>query len=92
MDKDSLRLAFKDAYAVFSVTNYFEMMDDKAEKQQGINVADIAKVYKCSSLSGPSDPANLRQELNIQHLIWSSLPSASRCNYTLLTLNLVFQY
>jgi hypothetical protein len=43
-DKGSLRLALKDAYAVFAVTNFLEKMDTVAETRQGKNVADIAKV------------------------------------------------
>ncbi|KAH8801727.1 hypothetical protein F5884DRAFT_847621 [Xylogone sp. PMI_703] len=53
-------LHLKDAYAVFSVTNFIELMNKESEIQQGKNVADIAK------------------ELNIQHLIWSSLPYVSK--------------
>jgi uncharacterized protein YbjT (DUF2867 family) len=41
--KDSLREAFKGAYAVFAVTNYWEKEDEELEKQQGHNVADAAK-------------------------------------------------
>ncbi|GAQ47554.1 hypothetical protein AtubIFM56815_003818 [Aspergillus tubingensis] len=59
-DKDSLRLALKDAYAVFAVTNFWETFDAAAEIRQGMNVADIAK------------------ELDVKHLIWSSLPGISR--------------
>lgn len=42
-DKESLRKALKGAYAVFSVTNFWELLDAAKEKQQGINVADVAK-------------------------------------------------
>lgn len=42
-DKESLRKALKGAYAVFSVTNFWEILDGAREKQQGINVADVAK-------------------------------------------------
>jgi uncharacterized protein YbjT (DUF2867 family) len=42
--KDSLRDAFKGAYAVYAVTNYWEKVDGDAEEQQGRNVADAAKV------------------------------------------------
>jgi uncharacterized protein YbjT (DUF2867 family) len=42
-DKDSLRDAFKGAYAVYAVTNYWENVDGDAEEQQGRNVADAAK-------------------------------------------------
>jgi hypothetical protein len=34
----------KGAYAVFSVTNFQELMSKERELQQGKNVADIAKV------------------------------------------------
>jgi NmrA-like family len=43
-DKDSLRLALKDAYAVFAVTNWQEVLNKEKEIQQGKNVADVAKV------------------------------------------------
>jgi hypothetical protein len=43
-DKDSLRVAMKDAYAVFAVTNFHERLSKDYEMQQGINVADVAKV------------------------------------------------
>ncbi|OJJ67670.1 hypothetical protein ASPBRDRAFT_660981 [Aspergillus brasiliensis CBS 101740] len=43
-EKDSLRLALKDAYAVFAVTNFFETFDAATETRQGMNVADIAKL------------------------------------------------
>ena len=49
-DKDSLREALKDAYAVFSVTNFMEHLMTDREAQQGKNVADVAKV-RLSSLS-----------------------------------------
>ncbi|KND04772.1 uncharacterized protein SPPG_00475 [Spizellomyces punctatus DAOM BR117] len=42
-DKASLRSALKGAYAVFSVTNYWEEQSAEAEIQQGKNVADVAK-------------------------------------------------
>ncbi|KAI9794179.1 MAG: hypothetical protein M1816_006104 [Peltula sp. TS41687] len=41
--KDSLREAFKGAYAVYAVTNYWEKEDAELEIQQGRNVADVAK-------------------------------------------------
>ncbi|KAI9884694.1 MAG: hypothetical protein M1823_003512 [Watsoniomyces obsoletus] len=41
--KDSLRAAFKDAYAVFAMTNYWEKQNKDLEIQQGKNVADVAK-------------------------------------------------
>jgi hypothetical protein len=44
-DKDSLRLALKDVYAVFAVTNWQEVLNKEKEIQQGKNVADVAKVY-----------------------------------------------
>jgi hypothetical protein len=37
-------VALKDAYAVFSVTNFHERMSQEYETQQGNNVADVAKV------------------------------------------------
>ncbi|KAE8440522.1 hypothetical protein EG329_007268 [Mollisiaceae sp. DMI_Dod_QoI] len=42
-DRESLRMALKDAYAVYAVTNFAETMDTVAETRQGKNVADIAK-------------------------------------------------
>ncbi|KAI9748552.1 MAG: hypothetical protein M1815_003149 [Lichina confinis] len=41
--KDSLREAFKNAYAVYAVTNYWESMSADKEIQQGKNVVDVAK-------------------------------------------------
>jgi hypothetical protein len=60
--------AFKGAYAVFAVTNYWETMDAKAEIQQGKTLADAAlesgvQHFIWSSLpnvtegSSPSHPA-----------------------------------
>jgi hypothetical protein len=43
-DKGSLREALKDAYAVFSVTNFMEHFMMDKETQQGKNVADVAQV------------------------------------------------
>ena len=43
-DKESLRKALKGAYAVFSLTNYWDHMDPERETTQGINVADVAAV------------------------------------------------
>lgn len=43
-DKESLRVALKDAYAVFLVTNFWDHMDAEREKKQGITVADVASV------------------------------------------------
>ena len=43
-DKASLRNALKGAYAVFSVTNFWDHMDPERERTQGINVADVASV------------------------------------------------
>ncbi|KAK0109493.1 hypothetical protein ONS95_002183 [Cadophora gregata] len=40
--KESLLAAFKDAYAVFAVTNYWETLDHNLEIQQGKNLADAA--------------------------------------------------
>lgn len=41
--KDQMKAAFQGAYAVFAVTNYWEKMDAPLEKQQGQNIADLAK-------------------------------------------------
>lgn len=43
-DKESLRGAIKGAYAVFSLTNFWDHMDPVRERTQGINVADVAAV------------------------------------------------
>ena len=43
-DKSSLLAAFKGAYAVFAVTNYWEKMDAELEVRQGKDIADAAKV------------------------------------------------
>ena len=43
-DKDSLREVMKGAYAVFAVTNFHERLSKDYEMQQGINIADAAKV------------------------------------------------
>ncbi|PYH88976.1 nmrA family transcriptional regulator [Aspergillus ellipticus CBS 707.79] len=59
-DKDSLRLALKNAYGVFVLTNFMESFDAAAETRQGKNIADIVK------------------ELDVKHLVWSSLPHVSK--------------
>jgi hypothetical protein len=51
-DKSSLRLALKDAHAVFLVTNFWATISKEQEELQGKNVADVAKV-KSQSLSFP---------------------------------------
>ena len=43
-NKDQVEAAFKGAYAVFAMTNYWEKMDGELEMQQGRNIADLAKV------------------------------------------------
>ena len=43
-DRDSIEAAFKGAYAVFAMTNYWEKMDKDLEIRQGKNIADLAKV------------------------------------------------
>jgi len=62
-NKDSLVAAFKGAYGVFGVTNFWEggQMNFDKEVQQGKLMADAAK------------------ETNIQHLVWSSLDHKSDC-------------
>ena len=42
--KATLVEAFRGAYAVFAVTNYWEKMDTNLEIQQGKNLADAAVV------------------------------------------------
>ncbi|RDW71507.1 hypothetical protein BP6252_08070 [Coleophoma cylindrospora] len=42
-DKDSLRKALDNAYAVFAVTNFWEHLNVTLEVQQGKNIADVAK-------------------------------------------------
>jgi hypothetical protein len=49
--------ALKDAYAVFAVTNWQEVMDKEREIQQGKSIADVAKVrYQTLSVQQPSNP------------------------------------
>jgi len=55
-DKESLRLALKDAYAVFAVTNWQEVLNKEKEIQQGNNVADVAKELKVQHLIWSSLP------------------------------------
>ncbi len=43
-DKKSLRKALEGAYAVYGVTNYWELHSGEAELEQGKNLADISKV------------------------------------------------
>ncbi|PWY65681.1 nmrA family transcriptional regulator [Aspergillus sclerotioniger CBS 115572] len=42
-DKDSLRLALQNAYAVFVITNFWEVLDPETETKQGMNIVDVAK-------------------------------------------------
>ncbi|TRM61225.1 hypothetical protein BD626DRAFT_631771 [Schizophyllum amplum] len=42
-DKDSLRAVIKGAYAVFSITNFWEYFNMEIEVKQGKNVADVSK-------------------------------------------------
>ena len=44
--KDQIKAALQGAYGVFAVTNYWEKMDAELEKQQGQNIADLAKVCR----------------------------------------------
>jgi hypothetical protein len=55
-DKESLLKAFKGAYAVFAVTNYWDKLDHELEYQQGNNLADAALVsyYPVSELQNSS--------------------------------------
>lgn len=57
---ESLKVAMKDAYAVFAVTNWQEVLDKEKEIAQGKRLADVAK------------------ELDVQHVIWSSLPNVTK--------------
>lgn len=43
-DKNSLNAALKDAYAVFAVTNWQEILNKETEIQYGKNIANAAKV------------------------------------------------
>ena len=43
-DKTSLRLALKDAHAVFLVTDFWATISREQEELQGKRVADVAKV------------------------------------------------
>ncbi len=51
-DKDSLRLALKDAYAVLALTNWQELLNKEREIHQGKNIADISKVLCICSSEG----------------------------------------
>ena len=63
--KDSLREAFKDAYAAYAVTNYWESMSADKEVQQGKNVVDAAKV---TMKTPPRDSAGReRNEADVPH-------------------------
>lgn len=42
-DVDSLKAAFKDAYGVFAVTNYWEVQTVEGEQQQAKNIAEACK-------------------------------------------------
>ncbi|RHZ65257.1 hypothetical protein CDV55_107198 [Aspergillus turcosus] len=61
-DKGSLRMAMKDAHAVFAVTNLWETI--LAETRQGKNVADIAKELGVKHLIWSSLP-NISQSIII---------------------------
>lgn len=50
-DKATLTRALNDAYAVFAITNWQEVMNKEREIQQGKNVADVAKVRAIYHLS-----------------------------------------
>jgi uncharacterized protein YbjT (DUF2867 family) len=52
-DKASLSKAMTGAYAVFSVTNYWESMSAEVEVTQGKNVADVAKVGRSGAGTNP---------------------------------------
>lgn len=54
-NKDQIEAAFKDAYAIFAMTNYWETMDAELEMQQGRNIADLAKVSDTAILISLGD-------------------------------------
>ncbi|TVY35698.1 NmrA-like family domain-containing protein [Lachnellula occidentalis] len=55
-DKESLRLVVRNAYAVFAVTNWQEVMNKEREIQQGKNIADVAKEFNVQHLIWSSLP------------------------------------
>ncbi|PVH71757.1 NmrA-like family protein [Cadophora sp. DSE1049] len=69
--KASMLAAFKDAYAVFAVTNYWEKLDHNLEIQQGKNLADAAlesgvQHFIWSSLRNVSEMTNGKLQ-NVHH-------------------------
>ena len=59
-DLASVRRAVSGSYAVFGVTNFWEIFNKAGETEQGKNIADASK------------------ESGVTHLIWSSLPHATK--------------
>ncbi|TVY90485.1 NmrA-like family domain-containing protein [Lachnellula willkommii] len=55
-DKESLQSVVKNAYAVFAVTNWQEVMNKEREIQQGKNIADVAKEFNVQHLIWSSLP------------------------------------
>ena len=65
-DTESLKHAFHGAYAVFSMTNYWEKMDAELEYNQGKTIADLAKVEENTpSHTPPNGRAGERGKTNI---------------------------
>ena len=90
-DKASLRNALKGAYAVYSVTNFWDHMDPEREKTQGINVADAAAVsspcnfliiYIYIYIYMKLTRTRIFQELGVQHFIYSSLRNITESGTT----------
>lgn len=72
-DKASIEKAFKDAYAVYAVTDYWAKMDKEVEVGQGKLLADAAKVCVLSlSLAFAS----------VTPFAFRSKPFTSRCEGT----------
>ena len=77
--KATLVEAFRGAYAVFAVTNYWEKMDTNLEIQQGKNLADAAVVSWPFDQTYGLQADYVSQEVGIQHFIWSSLLNIKKC-------------
>ena len=76
--KDSLREAFKNAYAVYAVTNYWESMSADKEIQQGKNVVDVAKVTMTAPFLDPIDREGNEADVLRRKVVFS-ISSSARC-------------
>ena len=72
--------AFRNAYAVFGVTDFWSHGDSQIEEQQGMNIANAAKV----ELVGPTGLRKALteyQKAGVQHLVWSSARNVTESGY-----------